>query len=49
MHVDIATDAPSSGEVVSEEDCSTFRSEKTGRGPLVEGWKVQFVYFIFDF
>ena len=41
VHVDIASDLPSSGEPVPEHlDCTKFTSKKTGRGPLQEGWRV---------
>ena len=39
-HVDILSDEFSSRETTPEEDCHTFVSSKTGRGPLQEGWKV---------
>lgn len=38
--VDILSDEFSSRETTPEEDCHTFVSSKTGRGPLQEGWKV---------
>ncbi|CAI8019882.1 Cytoplasmic phosphatidylinositol transfer protein 1 [Geodia barretti] len=37
--VDIATEDPSNSEYKPEQDCTKFKSSKTGRGPLDEGWK----------
>jgi hypothetical protein len=42
--VDIATEDPSNSEYKPEQDCTKFKSSKTGRGPLDEGWKVCYVY-----
>lgn len=28
---------------VHMQDCTVFKSEKTGRGPLQEGWKVKII------
>jgi hypothetical protein len=36
--VDIASEQPSSAEYKPEQDCTKFKSDKTGRGPLCEGW-----------
>lgn len=37
-YIDILTD-PVDDEYIEEEDLSLFKSEKTGRGPLQEGWR----------
>ena len=37
--VDIANDAVASADYKSDEDPKTFKSEKTGRGPLTGDWK----------
>lgn len=42
-HVDIVTDEYLLREATPEEDCTSFVSTKTGRGPLHEGWKVNII------
>lgn len=37
--VDIATDHFSNGETPGDLDCTGFKSQKTGRGPLQAGWR----------
>jgi len=39
VHIDIANDTVLSGDYKKDEDPSTFKSEKTGRGPLSGEWK----------
>lgn len=39
VHVDIAYDELPEKHYVPEEDCRYFKSKKTGRGPLEEGWR----------
>lgn len=39
VDVDIAYDELPEKHYVPEEDCRYFKSKKTGRGPLKEGWK----------
>ena len=41
VHMDIATDKVLDADYKKDEDPRTYRSEKTGRGPLEEGWKVK--------
>lgn len=38
-HVDILTDEVAPHHYKEAEDLKTFHSEKTGRGPLEEGWQ----------
>ncbi len=38
-HVDILTDEVQPHHYKESEDLKHFKSEKTGRGPLTEGWK----------
>lgn len=38
MHIDIANDPVTSADYKHDEDPTTFKSEKTGRGPLVGQW-----------
>ncbi|KMY94656.1 cytoplasmic phosphatidylinositol transfer protein 1 [Drosophila simulans] len=38
-HLDIAFDEVSAKHYKKEEDPKFFKSEKTGRGPLIEGWR----------
>ena len=40
-HVDILTDDVAPHHYKSSEDLRTFKSEKTKRGPLVDGWKAE--------
>ena len=40
-HVDILTDEVQPHHYKESEDLKFFKSEKTGRGPLKEGWKEQ--------
>lgn len=49
MHIDIANDPVSSADYKHDEDPTKFKSEKTGRGPLVGHWmdKVQFTVSFF--
>lgn len=39
IHIDIANDPVERKDYKPEEDPSKYKSEKTGRGPLVESWK----------
>ena len=39
VNIDIANDAVASADYKSDEDPKTFKSEKTGRGPLTGEWK----------
>ena len=39
--VDIAYDPIPEYKYKGEEDLTKFKSKKTGRGPLQEGWKVR--------
>ena len=39
--IDIANDAVAPADFKAEEDPKTFKSEKTGRGPLAGGWQQQ--------
>ncbi|XP_068760925.1 cytoplasmic phosphatidylinositol transfer protein 1-like [Montipora capricornis] len=39
VDVDIAYDEVAEKHYIPEEDCRYFKSKKTGRGPLEEGWK----------
>lgn len=41
-HIDIAYDDVAAKHYKEEEDLKFFRSAKTGRGPLVEGWRNNF-------
>ncbi|ENN77950.1 hypothetical protein HUJ04_007818 [Dendroctonus ponderosae] len=41
-HIDIAYDEVAAKHYKEEEDLKFFRSAKTGRGPLVEGWRNNF-------
>ncbi len=38
--VDIANDSVASADYKADQDPKTFKSEKTGRGPLTGDWKV---------
>ena len=40
VNIDIANDSVASADYKSDEDPKTFKSEKTGRGPLTGDWKV---------
>ena len=39
VHIDIANDSVASADFKADEDPKTFKSEKTGRGPLSGDWK----------
>ncbi|KAL1494514.1 hypothetical protein ABEB36_010100 [Hypothenemus hampei] len=41
-HIDIAYDEVSAKHYKEEEDLKFFKSTKTGRGPLVDGWRTNF-------
>ena len=41
--IDIANDTVNAADFKKDEDPSTFKSEKTGRGPLTEAWIVRLV------
>ena len=43
--VDIAYDPIPEYKYKEEEDLTKFKSKKTGRGPLQEGWKVRTLLF----
>lgn len=38
VHIDIANDPVTSADYKPDEDPTTFKSQKTGRGPLVGQW-----------
>jgi hypothetical protein len=38
VHIDIANDPVTSADYKHDEDPTKFKSEKTGRGPLVGHW-----------
>ena len=40
VHIDIANDSVASADYKADEDPKTFKSEKTGRGPLSGDWRV---------
>ena len=40
VNIDIANDPVDSNDYKKDEDQSTYKSEKTGRGPLSGNWKV---------
>lgn len=42
LHMDIAYDQLPEKYYKKEEDCRYFKSTKTGRGPLKEGWRLDF-------
>ena len=42
-YLDFVKDPISSGDYKKEEDPLTFQSEKTGRGPLSENWREEYV------
>ena len=41
--IDFANDTVSAADFKKDEDPSTFKSKKTGRGPLTEAWIVRLV------
>ena len=41
--IDIANDTVNAADFKKDEDPSTFKSKKTGRGPLTEAWIVRLV------
>jgi hypothetical protein len=49
VHIDIANDPITSADYKPDEDPTKFKSEKTGRGPLVGQWmdKVHFTECFF--
>lgn len=51
VHIDIANDPVTSADYKPDEDPTTFKSKKTGRGPLIGQWtdKVCAFYLLFDF
>ena len=40
VNIDIANDSVASADYKADQDPKTFKSEKTGRGPLTGDWKV---------
>ena len=40
VHIDIANDPVASADYKPDQDPKTFKSEKTGRGPLTGEWRV---------
>ena len=40
VNIDIANDPVASADFKADQDPKTFKSEKTGRGPLTGNWKV---------
>ena len=47
VHIDIANDPVASADYKPDQDPKTFKSEKTGRGPLTGEWRVsEFYIFI---
>ena len=40
VRIDIANDAVNTADYKKDEDPTTFKSEKTGRGPLSGDWRV---------
>ena len=41
VNIDIANDSVDANDYKKDEDPKTFKSEKTGRGPLEGDWKVR--------
>ena len=46
VNIDIANDQVDANDYKKDEDPKTFKSEKTGRGPLAGDWKVSWTSII---
>ena len=46
VNIDIANDSVDANDYKKDEDPKTFKSEKTGRGPLDGDWKARALNFI---